>query len=500
MDKFVKTRLGCFSELIRISGEEISKKLLPLHEEKITTNLTAIVEDCETFLYGLLDQIVLPYSVYSLSKKQKRGETVSFDQFFLESDWMAEWEELNKHATCQVNLSIRNLEKALTRLKNDWCQLKVWLGISDQSLVRLENISVTASDRHNSGQQALLFSFDVGGKVVRMLYKPRSMMHLSSISEFFPELLVPDVYANSPEYGWQEFIDYGEPDDMTDYYFRAGRTLAFYSALDGTDAHFQNVIACPLGPVIIDWETIFTNTSYFKRQGVDTDMVDFTGLVQGRPDWWKFWQRGAPLNAGLHANGDSQHNMLGIHAINDGTDRVAVCYNQFVPYVFTNKPQQEFTEANKYVIDGFCNGIKAIKKISWKEARSAFESCFDNRFRQLIRHTAFYKWLTLQSLNPGILRDFQKESVRVFFSKKLEPVSGRTDFIDYEQDCLFRGDVPIFYQRPHSKDLYDGDGKAYTNFFAETAHAELAEKWEHIKHDSFLQKNVKLLEKVAIGI
>lgn len=104
----------------------------------------------------------------------------------------------------------------------------------------------------------------------------------------------------------------------------------------------------------------------------------------------------------------------------------------------------------------------------------------------------------LQSLNPDILRDFRDKSVLGFFNKKLRRVNQRKDFINYELECLMRGDVPIFYQYPLKRHLYDGDGKSYGNFFVRTAHEELTDKWKFIKSDAFLRKNVKLLKKITI--
>lgn len=238
--------------------------------------------------------------------------------------------------------------------------------------------------------------------------------------------------------------------------------------------------------------------AFNEAQKKDTDLATFTGLIQNHPNWWKFWQMNRPLNAGLSASGEYKHDLLGIHSLNDGLSEVSVCYERHTPYTFTNKPGNTFDDAKKHLIQGFCFGLNRIKQTDWNDVQYAFENCFSLRFRQLIRHTAFYKWIMLQSLNPGILQDFRRDSALSFFKEKLKPVSRRTDFVNYEQDCLMRGDVPIFYQCPYHQCLYDGDGNVYNDFFERTAHEEFKEKWEFMKCHKFLQKNLRLLEKTIV--
>ena len=63
-----------------------------------------------------------------------------------------------------------------------------------------------------------------------------------------------------PGYGWLRFVEHTPCADLTEvdrFYRRQGVLLALLHALDGTDVHFENIIAAGDQPVLIDIETLF---------------------------------------------------------------------------------------------------------------------------------------------------------------------------------------------------------------------------------------------------
>lgn len=493
-----RVRLKCFSEDIENGCKKISSSLSLMRNISCVNSSGYIIDCCRAFFYQLVDQIVLPYCVFGLEQERKGEPNISFAQFFENTDWVVKYPLVYSTAVTQLNLSVSNIVKAIGHLDNDWHCLSRQLEINCSDSVILNNLVFTNSDRHNFGQQTIVFLFKNGSREIRLLYKPRNMSHLNVLDDVLPNISIPGVYKASRDYGWQEYIYYSEPESLHDYYISAGKLLAVYSMINGTDAHFENVISCSNGPVVIDWETVFTNTSYFSEQNVDTDLVSFTGLVQFAKKWWQFWIPKRSISAALQADGDYRNDILRIFAIDDGTDNVSVGYGSEVPHEFKNVPKSKLKTAKECLIEGFRSGVADIKMIRDFEIQSIAIDCFNLSFRQLIRHTSFYKWLMLQNMNPEILPDFHLESRTKFFRKKLKSVSGRKDFVEYEILCLLRGDVPIFYQCPLETHLYDGDGGVYKNFFLKTASLLFEEKKQILDQKSYLKKNIDLLQRIKI--
>jgi type 2 lantibiotic biosynthesis protein LanM len=118
------------------------------------------------------------------------------------------------------------------------------------------------SDPHHGGRSVFLLTFATGLKLV---YKPRSMAMDHAFFSFLswchahglsPHLKTLQV-LNRATYGWMEYVEQvpcASPQEVRNYYVRAGMLLGLLYVLGGTDIHQENLVACGEHPVPIDLE------------------------------------------------------------------------------------------------------------------------------------------------------------------------------------------------------------------------------------------------------
>ncbi|MFJ2807928.1 type 2 lanthipeptide synthetase LanM [Kitasatospora sp. NPDC087271] len=130
---------------------------------------------------------------------------------------------------------------------------------------RLVAVERTTGDGHRRGRSVAVLRFADGTRVV---YKPRSLRVHGRFNElvgwFNARLGAPGLRVlallERDGYGWVEFVAPGSctaERQLERFYLRQGAWLALLYALDGTDLHFENLIACGDEPVLVDVETLF---------------------------------------------------------------------------------------------------------------------------------------------------------------------------------------------------------------------------------------------------
>jgi len=157
------------------------------------------------------------------------------------------------------------------------------------------------SDRHHGGHTVIALTFASGLKI---LYKPRDISpdlvfnHLLTwISQRDPtfSFKTPRVIP-ADDYGWVEFVDRQACRDksaVSRFYQRSGMLLGLVYILNGSDFHYENLIAAGEYPVLIDMEMLFQHQirqfddSHIDsalaaaRQQLDRSVLS-TGLL---PEW-----------------------------------------------------------------------------------------------------------------------------------------------------------------------------------------------------------------------
>ncbi|WP_142353857.1 DUF4135 domain-containing protein, partial [Bacillus velezensis] len=109
-----------------------------------------------------------------------------------------------------------------------------------------------------------------------LVYKPRSLeidvfyeKVIDYVNQYYQTNLKTPLSLDQGEYGWQEYVQ-SEPCDnieqVRNYYYQFGMHLGFIYAFQGSDFHFENIIACRDKPVLVDLETLFQSSLFFSEE------------------------------------------------------------------------------------------------------------------------------------------------------------------------------------------------------------------------------------------
>ncbi|MGW6585252.1 type 2 lanthipeptide synthetase LanM family protein [Streptomyces globisporus] len=340
----------------------------------------------------------------------------------------------------------------------------------------LTGVEAGAGDSHRGGRSVMLLRFADG---TRLVYKPRPLAahrNFNSLAEWFgslpgaPDLRVLRVLDRG-DYGWAEFVEErpcASEAETRQFYRRQGALLALLHALDGTDLHHENLIACGPHPVLVDVETLFHPPlgparsadpaaralhDSVHRVGLlpqllvgDTTALDMSAIGGGRA-------ASSPIETADWAEA--------------GTDRMRLVRRAGRFTESANRPRlgteaadpSTYTEA---LCDGFRAGYTAIhdhrddllsaEGPMWRFAR--------DEVRVVPRPTWTYTTLLDESTHPDLMRDAaERHRVLSLLRTPLLGVPALSGVEDEEIAELWCGDVPVFATRPGSTELWSGTGR-----------------------------------------
>ncbi|GGP79766.1 type 2 lanthipeptide synthetase LanM family protein [Streptomyces sindenensis] len=340
----------------------------------------------------------------------------------------------------------------------------------------LTGVEAGAGDSHRGGRSVMLLRFADG---TRLVYKPRPLAahrHFNSLVEWFgslpgaPELRVPRVLDRG-DYGWAEFVEErpcASGTETRQFYRRQGALLALLHALDGTDLHHENLIACGPHPVLVDVETLFHPPlgparsadpaaralhDSVHRVGLlpqllvgDTSALDMSAIGGGRA-------ASSPIETADWAEA--------------GTDRMRLVRRAGRFTESANRPRLDaepadpcaYTEA---LCDGFRAGYTAIHdhRDELLGADGPLRRFAEDEVRVVPRPTWTYTTLLDESTHPDLMRDAaERHRVLSLLRTPLLGVPALSGVEDEEIAELWCGDVPVFATRPGSGRVWSGTGR-----------------------------------------
>ncbi len=319
----------------------------------------------------------------------------------------------------------------------------------------LKAVSPLDSDAHAGGRRVYLLEFCSGKKLV---YKPRPMdtdMTWGRVCEWdgirgvFSGWQIPAMDCGG--YGYAQYLPYQtpEPAKFPDYFHNAGMLMGIVYWLQGSDMHYENVIAHGVCPYIVDFEvlagvkgdysvldTCMLRTVRSRGMGKDVDYGAFTSPVE---------------------------------------------QNHALPFCSRVVTAGEYREE-------FNRGFSDIYRMLMGQDRKAAGGLIDCSPRYVFRPTSFYAAL----LQRGISLDMLSEG-RVWYNKVERSLAAKEGgkisprVIAAEKKALLRGDVPVFYHHRGTRDLYNEGGIVEENFFAGLPGSSLSREFS----ESGLQRELK---------
>lgn len=343
-------------------------------------------------------------------------------------------------------------------------------------------------DHHNRGRAVLRVTFESGTTVG---YKPRNagivvgfyglVEWINERSDLPPLRTLDVIYREN--HSWVEWVrpmECSTPEDVVEYYRRAGMLMCLFYAFAATDMHIENIVAVGEQPIPIDLETVSEPVAKPEMRRINeavevvADTVVRTGVVpRHEPD------EDLDNMAGFSVNRASV-NIETQQFTNVNTDRMDLETVPLADRTGSNLPVYDgtvvdprehpdaivrgFEEMYRFVLDNEAALLAEEGPIDRLEDR-------ETRVRVVYRPSSIYGRMLVAMRSVDYLRSGLKFGVRVEELAKL-PAAHDVDpavwsVYDAERRSLQRYDAPRFTAELKSATLYDGDDRVSEDFFVQ---------------------------------
>ena len=275
------------ADLVRSFTESLGRLCWPTLELEFTLFRSAGQSDLDQFFGGAAPADSRELYDAFLDSLTGRGLAAFFREYSV----------LGRLAASLVDTWAEATGEFLRRLASDRADMRVAFG-DGADLGPVASIETGLSDPHRGGRVVHIIQF---ASRLKLVYKPKdpglegawwdllAWCNREGAPLPFKVLRILD----RPGYGWVEFAEHlpcADDDAARRYYRRAGMLLALLHGLNGTDVHFENIIACGEHPVLIDVEMLLQSSpaprgdedSACRIHGPLSDSVLHTGLL---PSW-----------------------------------------------------------------------------------------------------------------------------------------------------------------------------------------------------------------------
>ncbi len=365
------------------------------------------------------------------------------------------------------------------------------------------------SDSHRGGRGVFILGFESGLKLV---YKPRSLGAEAGLNQLLAWLnargatpaLKGAEALDRGDYGWMEHVapaPCASADEVRRFYARQGAYVALMHVLDGTDLHYENIIAAGEHPVLVDVETLFHPVSGTRspRDAEHTPEAPPVSVLRSgllpQQSWGTRARRGVDLSGlGAHA-GQLTPNALLVTA-ERGTDRMRFERRPVAVPTSDNRPRLEGEEISVLayrdaLADGFARmyGLLLEHRDALLAEDGPLAAFTGVPMRVLFRNTAVYGAVLFESYHPHALADgLERQRFFDHLWRSVLAVPDLATLIPLETEELERGDLPYFTARPGSTDLESGTGHRVPGFFAETGLARVRRRLEGLSPEDGLRQ------------
>jgi type 2 lantibiotic biosynthesis protein LanM len=349
------------------------------------------------------------------------------------------------------------------------------------------------SDPHDGGRTVISVEFSSG---LKLIYKPRSLGLERAYFDFaawinrFDALLPFRILTilDRGDYGWVEYVEHrscASDEEIRRYYRRTGNFLCLVYALNGSDFHFENMIADGEHPVPVDLETIYHHRAKITAgDGDDADemaarlrlSVLATDLL---PDPVKVDHQYFDIS-GLARSEQEEGEADLVVWKHINTDDMDYCYELQRPPPAHNLPKLNGKVAvlNDYtdiILGGFEEAYRFLRKKAdlLLGETGPLRSMFAHESRFIYRSTALYSLVLRRALHPAYLGngvDFGAQ-LDVLARKPLKASHQPNTWplLQAETASLWRLDIPRFTARGDENALSVGSGNPIVGCFVDSA-------------------------------
>ncbi|REI29279.1 hypothetical protein DOS81_07130 [Staphylococcus felis] len=309
---------------------------------------------------------------------------------------------------------------------------------NNEELIYIER---NVGDSHSNGNTVMKLHFTKS----TLFYKPQSSKltkKLFEIQNWISQRSDIDFHrykiANFCNHAYEESVTHElckNEEDLINYYYNIGVITGMIYLFNGTDYHYENIIAHGRFPVLIDNETLFDpklinrtiydhlkNSSLFPSPNIKIDISGLSGCFSSQKI----------KSEQLKKIGDS-------YVLE--TSEVMLKRMNNIPI-----DKIDFNYIYKHKIEEIKRGFEDLLTVFLENKEDflkskIFKSLKHERARFLYRETMFYSQLLLTGTHPYHIKT--KELFTKFLIKNITKTS-KTKLIDKEIEQLLNGDIPIF--------------------------------------------------------
>ncbi len=373
--------------------------------------------------------------------------------------------------------------RLLQELRNDWrAIIATWPALAGTTL---RCVSPGLGDPHRRGW-IVRVSFSPHGDLI---YKPKSLAidrHLQALLHWLNQRGTRRRFRimrllDRGDHGWVEYLT-DEPcrtrAQVTRFYERLGGQLALLYALDATDFHYENVLACGEHPMLVDLEALFhpraqmrqEDSAHMKAVESLARSVVRVGLLPQR-----VWSTGGFDGIDLSGVGGEPGQRLprrvpGWEA--SGTDEMRLVEQEGRLRAARNRPtlrgQPVDVLSDAVAVErGFIDIYLLLRRHrdALLHRAGPLRACAHDEIRTILRPTRVYTWLLRERVHPDLLRNGLDQD-RLFdwlwIDVAQQPRLARV--VTAEREDVRRGDVPFFTTTPSARAIWTSDGRKIPNF------------------------------------
>jgi len=388
---------------------------------------------------------------------------------------------LKKQLDILVNQFISVYSELFSRLHRDSSEVYQCFLNNDHSYI-LSSIT-PAGDKHCQGRFVMILEF-INHKCqpCKLVYKPKSLAidHAAQqfISFFNKSTSVIHLYEQEflvkENYGWCKFIiekSCESQEAIKRYYYRMGCLLMIAYLLNGSDLHYENIIAHGEYPVIIDYECFLKPFILFDQSDnqnpprhLVTNMCFLPAIVMISNE-----STGIDISA-FSGQGGEEIPYLVMEWEESGTDTMHMIRTQKRISPSQNIPLLNYNKIDpiNYQLDflnGFLHAYDVILEILpiLDKPNSPLDVFKNVNIRVVFRETADYTKLLLESFHPIILSSEEKwHSHFSWLSKNDNTLS--SFILASELNDLSQMNIPVFYCNSDGAEIFNSqDEKVNVN-------------------------------------
>jgi lantibiotic modifying enzyme len=373
-----------------------------------------------------------------------------------------------------VEGELRNVSSALESLVHSWKSL------CDAQLVSangppLSDIEPTGSDRHCGGKVVLKFKFGDanalfwkphGGQCARLWADFVALVNLPPGKDLRCMRTMPALHADGlldDDTYWAEDVVYKPLDamDVDAYFARCGAFLALAQAVGLSDVHNGNMVVDGQGPVLVDCETLFQVCS---PDITAKDAVLSTLMLQEPPrpfspinsDWMAAFQHlpEMPVDGShLQVTGERTSALDATEASTLGRskalprcdDHTCLLSDHIAPF-----------------LDGYNCGwqcmLTALRERS-ASLRAWAQASLSSKVRVVLRPTSLYGVLLRRARQPDCLKSYERAIGMIKALILMQSSDEATALVEAETQDIVQFNVPLFWRKANSLDVYDSSGR-----------------------------------------